>query len=239
MQRATGLRDLMVVHRAGQACDRPEGEVQRRHRRPGGELADGLGHLHIGARVLRHLGLVTFWLPMAVPGAPLHLPTVMFARLAGPRLTPRKDVVATTKLVIGLLLVLLSYGVAIGVLAWKVGWGWAALAAVVLPLSGWATLRVLDRIRLVRRGLGALARLVRYRSEIVRLRALRMELAAAVVAVVADLKPEHLQLMFPPSDPRRVRLLESSDAEKHAELDAEFDKDAAEDRPVTDEGDRS
>ncbi len=194
------------------------------------ELADGLGHLHIGGRLLRHLGLVTFWLPMALPGAPLHLPTVLFARVAGHRLTPRKDVVATTKLVIGLLLVLLSYAAVIAVLAWTAGWGGAARAAGARPRSRWATLRVLDRIRLVRRGLGALARLLRYRTEIDRLRALRGELAAAVVEVVATLRPEHLRLLFPPDDPRRVPLLPSRSAERHAELDAEFDKDAAEDR---------
>ena len=47
-----------------------------------------------------------------------------------------------------MLLVLLSYGVAVGVLWWKVRWQWALAAAIVLPISGWATLRVLDRLRL-------------------------------------------------------------------------------------------
>ena len=70
-------------------------------------------------RMLRHLILVAFWLPLTVPGAPLHVPTVAFARIAGPRLTPRKDVVATTKMLIGMLLVLLSYAIAVAVLWWK------------------------------------------------------------------------------------------------------------------------
>lgn len=83
------------------------------------ELARDLSRLDVARRALRHLALVLFWLPLCVPGAPLHLPTVVFARIAGRRLTPRKDVIATTKLVIGLALVLLSYAVAVGVLWWR------------------------------------------------------------------------------------------------------------------------
>nr|MBA3540353.1 1-acyl-sn-glycerol-3-phosphate acyltransferase [Deltaproteobacteria bacterium] len=95
------------------------------------ELARDLSKLEVSARVLRHLILVAFWLPLTVPGAPLHVPTVAFARLIGPRLTPRKDVIATTKLLIGMLLVLVSYGAAIGLLGWRAGYRWALGAALI------------------------------------------------------------------------------------------------------------
>ena len=194
------------------------------------ELQRDLSKIEISGRMLKHLFLVAFWLPLTVPGAPLHVPTVAFARIVGPRLTPRKDVVATTKLVIGMLLVLLSYGVAVSVLWWRVSWQWALAAAIVLPISGWATLRVLDRLRLVRRALGVLVRQLRFRREVEALRAEREVLSDDVIRVVTQIKPANLEQLFPPDDPRRNDAEESSRAIKNADLDAELDKDAAEAR---------
>jgi len=195
------------------------------------ELQRDLSKIEISGRMLKHLFLVMFWLPLTVPGAPLHVPTVAFARIAGPRLTPRKDVVATTKLVIGMLLVLMSYAIAVAVLWWKVSWQSALAAAIVLPISGWATLRVLDRMRLVRRALGTLVRQLRFRREVKALRSERAQLSSDVITVVTEVKPADLELLFPPDDPARLdEAEESSRAIKNADLDAEMDKDAAEDR---------
>ncbi|MBA3391777.1 MAG: 1-acyl-sn-glycerol-3-phosphate acyltransferase [Deltaproteobacteria bacterium] len=202
------------------------------------ELARDLSKLEVSARMMRHLVLVAFWLPLCVPGAPLHLPTVLFARIAGPRLTPRKDVIATTKMLVGMLLVLLSYAIAVGVVWWKAGPAWAALAATILPLSGWATLRVLDRLRLVRRAFGVLARRLRFRSEVQALRAERARLADDVIRTVGEIKPPELEALFPPGHPDRFdpaqpfpgfQPAETSQAQNDADLDAELDKDAAED----------
>jgi glycerol-3-phosphate O-acyltransferase/dihydroxyacetone phosphate acyltransferase len=192
------------------------------------ELARDLSKLEVTARVIRHLVLVAFWLPLTAPGAPLHLPPLAFARIASQRLTPRKDVIATTKLLIGLLLVLGAYAAAVGLLWWKVGFWWAAAATIVLPLSGYATLRVLDRLRLVRRGLGVLFRRLRFRREVRALRREREVLVHEVIAIVNAVKPAGLELKFPIDHPDRLE--ESWRSSKHADLDAEFDKDAAEDR---------
>ena len=194
------------------------------------ELARDLSKREVAVRMLRHLALVAFWLPLTVPGAPLHVPTVVFARLAGPRLTPRKDVIATTKLLIGLLLVLLSYAAAVAVLWWRAGFWAAVVAALVLPLSGVATLRVLDRLRLVRRAFGVLSRRLRFRREVGALRRERERLAADVIRVVTEVKPPALSALFPPGDPRRDDPEESWRARKNADLDAELDRDQAEDR---------
>ena len=199
------------------------------------ELARDLSKLEISARMIRHLILVAFWLPLTAPGAPLHLPTFAFARLAGPRLTPRKDVVATTKLMIGMLLVLLSYAAAVSVLWWKAGFTAALIAAMVLPISGWATLRVLDRLRLVRRGFGALFRQLRFRREVHALRGEREALSEVVIRIVTEVKPVDLPALFPPDDPRRDDPEESWRARRNADLDAELDKDAAEDRSEAEE----
>ena len=192
------------------------------------ELARDLSKLEVSGRVLRHLVLVAFWLPLTTPGAALHLPPLVFARLAGPRLTPRKDVVATTKLMIGMMLVLLAYIGTIGLLWWKVGFWWALAAVIVLPLSGVATLKVLDRLRLVRRGIGVLFRRLRFRREVRALRREREQLDEDVIATVNAVKPAELESLFPADHPDRI--LESSRERRDADLDAEFDKDAAEAR---------
>ncbi|CAN5164486.1 hypothetical protein BH11MYX1_BH11MYX1_13370 [soil metagenome] len=189
------------------------------------ELARDLSKLEVTARVLRHRTLVAFWLPLAVPGAPMHLPPLAFGRFASGKLTPRKDVVATTKLLIGLLLVLLGYAIAIAIVGVKLGFWSAVVLAMLLPVSGWSTLRVLDRARLVRRGLGVLFRRLAFRREVRELRAEREQLVAQVIATVSAVKPAELAAMFPADHPDR--LAESSHARRDADLDAEFDKDDA------------
>lgn len=167
------------------------------------ELARDLSRREIAVRMLRHLALLAFWLPLTAPGALLHVPAVAFARIAGPRLTPRKDVIATTKLLIGMLLVLLSYAAAVAVMWWRGGLGLAAGAALVLPLSGIATLRVLDRFRLVRRGFGVLLRRLQFRREVAGLRRERDQLADEVIQVVGEYRPAELPPLFPSGGPRR------------------------------------
>jgi glycerol-3-phosphate O-acyltransferase/dihydroxyacetone phosphate acyltransferase len=165
------------------------------------ELARDLSSGEIAARMMRHLALLGLWIPLMVPGAPLYVPAVVFARLAGPRLTPRKDVIATTKLLVGMLLVLLSSAAAIAVLWWRAGLAVALVAAIVLTLSGIATLRVVDRVRLVRRAFGVLVRRLRFRREVAALRRERAELATEVIRVVSEVKPAELPALFPHRDP--------------------------------------
>jgi hypothetical protein len=192
------------------------------------ELAHDLSKIEIGARLVKHLGLIGIWLPLTMPGAPMHLLTVVFARLFGTKLTPRKDVIATTKLLIGIALVGLSYAGVVGLLAWRGSWRWALLAGVLLPLSGWATLRVLDRLRLVRRGLATLLRQLRFRQEVRALRSERAALVLEVVDVVTSVTPTGVTPLFPKHDPRRVDDEELHRAARsNADLDAEFDRDAA------------
>jgi glycerol-3-phosphate O-acyltransferase/dihydroxyacetone phosphate acyltransferase len=183
------------------------------------ELARDLSRREVAARMIRHLVLVLFWLPLTIPGAPLHVPAVVFARVAGPRLTPRKDVIATTKLLVGMLLVLLAYAVAIAALWWRGGLAAALVGTLVLPLSGIATLRVLDRLRLVRRAFGVLTRRLRFRREVRALRTERAQLSSDVVRIVTEVKPATLAPLFPADDPRRARPEESRRARKHADVD--------------------
>jgi glycerol-3-phosphate O-acyltransferase / dihydroxyacetone phosphate acyltransferase len=195
------------------------------------ELAHDLSKLAISVRLIKHLGLLGVWLPLTAPGAPLHFPTALLARFFSPKLTPRKDVIATTKLMFGIGLVLLLYGLVILLIAWKLTWRWAIFAGVLLPLSGWATLRVLDRLRLVRRGLGTLVRQLRFRKEVKSLRAERIALVREVVLTVTAVTPAGVAPLFPRHDSRQTLDQDLLDASRsHADLDAEFDKAAQQER---------
>jgi 1-acyl-sn-glycerol-3-phosphate acyltransferase len=148
-------------------------------------------------KTLRYLALILFWLPLAAPGAVLHIPVVWFARVAGRTLAPRKDVVATTKMIVGILTVLLAYAALVGGAAWKLGLPAAAAVAVLFPLSGYATLKVLDRSASLRRGLHTLLSTLRLRAEVAELRAERGALEAEVVRLVDAHRPADLELLFP------------------------------------------
>ena len=125
------------------------------------------------------------------------MPAVALARLAGKKLTPRKDVIATTKVLAGMAIVFTFYAAAaIALAVWK-GWPWALAAAVVFPISGYATLKVIDRFAVLRRGLGALWRSMRLGREARALRAERDALTAELIALVDALKPADLVPLFP------------------------------------------
>lgn len=155
-------------------------------------------------RVLGYLLLVLVWLPLASVGLPVHLPLVFLVSVAGPRIAPRKDVVGTTKFLAGLLSVVGAYA-ALSLLAAFL-WGPLAgvLAAVALPISGFATLRILDHWGRMKRALGAASRVFAFRKEVSALRAERAALEAAVADAVDRLRPADMVLLFPRDAPERA-----------------------------------
>ncbi|MEZ4427581.1 MAG: lysophospholipid acyltransferase family protein [Nannocystaceae bacterium] len=147
-------------------------------------------HASSGARVvrvLRHFVLLLFFVPLAVPGALLHAPILVLAAVAGNSFTRRKDVIATTKMVTALSLVLLGYVAVAAVIVWRVAFPallWALpLSLATLVLSAWATLRVLEREAAVRRGVSVTVALLRFARELARLRAEREALRARLLEV--------------------------------------------------------
>src|SRR5205085_32436 len=101
------------------------------------------------ASLLRHvmaqLLLAFVWLPLALPGIILHAPLGLLIGWGGVRLTPRKDVIATTKLVLGLVTLPLAFAAVLAFVGWRYGLIAASIAIAVLVLSGYATLKVLER----------------------------------------------------------------------------------------------
>jgi 1-acyl-sn-glycerol-3-phosphate acyltransferase len=159
---------------------------------PGGRVA---------GKVVRHLVLLLFWLPLAAAGAPLHVPVLLLADFAGRRLTPRKDVVATTKILAGLMVAFLASAVVVAAAGLWLGLPAAVAAAVLIPASGFATLEVIERFHLLRRGLRVLGHRLRFRQEIQLLRGERGALEGEIVRLVNELRPPDLQLLFPRAQP--------------------------------------
>ena len=117
----------------------------------------------------RHVFLLGVLLPLALPGFLVHAPILAAGVFAGRTMSPRPDVVATTKMGVTTLLTVLVYCVVVGTILWgtpfPINLAWAAWALVLLMSSGWALVRVLERQSLVRRGLHAARLLMRYQDQ--------------------------------------------------------------------------
>lgn len=117
----------------------------------------------------RHVFLLAVLLPLAWPGWMVHVPPVAAGVFAGRTLAPRPDVVATTKMGVTTLLVVLTYGVVVGTILWgtpfPVNVAWALWGLAWMMASGWALVRVLERQSLVRRGIRTVRLLVRYQAQ--------------------------------------------------------------------------
>lgn len=161
------------------------------------DLRRRIGGREIAAKIASDAALLFVWLPLALPGLPVFLPLLGSIRLLGPRLSPRKDVVATTKLVLGMVTTLLILAALTVLVALAHGPLAGALTAVLLLVSFHATIRVLERGSAVRRLLGTLVRLFGLRREIEALRAERARLEERVVRAVERFRPPDMVPLFP------------------------------------------
>jgi 1-acyl-sn-glycerol-3-phosphate acyltransferase len=161
------------------------------------DLKRRIGRAEALGRIARHIMLGVLWLPLAVPGLFVHLPVGLLARIAGQRFTPRRDVMASTKLVVGIVLSIISYGVSVALAARYGSVRFALFIAALLPLSGFAMLVVLDRARAASRILVTLSRLGRLDRELAYLADERAALEQEVVRLVEHFTPTHLSPMFP------------------------------------------
>ncbi len=142
------------------------------------------------------------WAPLALPGLLLQGPVALLIGVLGSKLSPRKDVIATTKLMMGLALVPLLHLCLITVVAWLANWRWAALLAVLLPLSGYAALRALETGVRVWEMLQKAGKILILQQELRTLRAERDALQADVERLVDKYRPADMELLFArPSPP--------------------------------------
>jgi 1-acyl-sn-glycerol-3-phosphate acyltransferase len=135
-------------------------------------------------RVVRHVTLVVVWLPLALLGAVIHLPLGLLLDVTGDRLNPDRTLRATLKFTLGVALLLAIYFAVPIAIGMSVGWGLGLAAFVLLPLSGYATLRVAERAVALRQIVRASMRVLTLASEVRALQAeretLQVEIAQAV-----------------------------------------------------------
>ncbi len=151
----------------------------------------------LAGRLAQQLALTLVWLPLAILGSPFHAPVLLTLYLGSERLAPRKDAIATTKFLLGLLLLVVLY---LGLVAggWALSdWRGAVGVAVMLPLTGYATLLVLARFGAIDRKLSALIGTFLLSRELDELRTTRNELERDVVAAVERFIPEDMVPLFP------------------------------------------
>jgi len=160
------------------------------------DLRREMGAPEVIARVVQQLFLTLLWLPLAAPGIVLHAPLGLAIGFAGGRLTPRKDVLATTKLILGLAMVPLVWAALLGFAWWRFGFLVAAAALLLLALSGIATLKVLERGARLGRVLQAGLLVLGLRREVAALRAERAALERDVIAAVDRHRPPEMAPIF-------------------------------------------
>ncbi len=157
----------------------------------------GLSTAQTSLRVARHVTLLVIWLPLAALGAPIHAPLALLLSIVGSRLSPRRDVIATTKFACGLLLTLAAYVSLPIFMGLKFGPIWAAATAIALPISGFAFVHVMARADALRKLFVTTARMLWLRRELAALRDERASLEAAIIQAVDRYRPPDLALLFP------------------------------------------
>lgn len=161
------------------------------------DLSRAFSAREVSLRLLGLTILMAIWLPLAGPGALLHLPLGLLISFAGNHLSPRKDVIATTKFVVGVVATFLAF-VGIGVYAFlQFGAAGAVTVAIGFPLSGFATLKVIERWAALRHAFRTFRRLVFLRDEVESLRTLRDQLQREVFEVVHRYLPTDMDPLFP------------------------------------------
>lgn len=165
------------------------------------DLKQAPSRLSAVTKLARHVFLLLVMLPFAIPGFAIHFPVLAVAVFVGEALTRRKDVIATTKLAVATTLVLSEYvAVMAGVVYWlKIPDGLFALPFVValLLFSGWATIRVLERQTILRKGLVVFTLLLNLNREVIALRETREHLRARLLQLVDTYVDTDLERIIP------------------------------------------
>lgn len=151
-------------------------------------------------KMLRRLLKLLILLPLAIPGALLHLPVGWIAAQVGERFSYERDDVATLKVLSTTLLlpaVYLGVGIFVGL---NVGWWWALLAVALLTFSFLASVRLIEAEISLMNSVASLWRLSRLGDELDDLRATRAGLVERVRELADRLASTDKPRMFTSED---------------------------------------
>ncbi len=139
-------------------------------------------------------------LPVAIPGAVLHLPIGWLAAFVGERFSYERDDVATLKVFATILLLPILYVLVAIVVGAYFGFWWGVLVVLLLPLSSFASVRLLEAEVGLMLSMLSILRLVRLSSDVEELQRTRSRLVAEVRALVDRLADPNVARIFGPED---------------------------------------
>jgi glycerol-3-phosphate O-acyltransferase/dihydroxyacetone phosphate acyltransferase len=149
--------------------------------------------------LLRGLTMLAL-LPLAIPGALLHLPVGWIAAAVGERFSYEMDDIATLKVLATILLLPVSYIAIAIVVGMNFGIWWALFSIAALAFSFFATVRLLEAEASLLSSMLSLLRLTRLGSDIDDLRRTRSELVRKIRDRVEQGSDESTPRMFTRQD---------------------------------------
>jgi hypothetical protein len=129
-------------------------------------------------------------MPLALIGWVTHYPAYRICGEVERRANRSPDQSATFKLIGGILLFPLTYAILGALLAWRDGWKSALVGLALLPLCGWAALRVSEERRRLREGVRALTLAFTSRKAAEEIRRQRSGILDSVARLLREHPPE-------------------------------------------------
>ncbi len=158
---------------------------------------------HAFRKVILRSATMLALLPIAIPGALLHLPVGWIAATVGERFSYEMDDIATLKVLATILLLPVLYlaiGIIVGI---YFGFWWAIVAVVALSLSFFASVRLIEAEAGLLNSMLSILRLARLGSDVDELRAARTTLVARIRALAERLADPDVPRMFTDKDFRQ------------------------------------
>jgi len=152
--------------------------------------------------MLRGLTMLAL-LPLAVPGALVHLPVGWIAASVGERFSYEMDDIATLKVFATILLLPVIYLIIAMVVGMYFGLGWALIAMIALSFSFVASVRLIEAEAGLMMSMMSVLRLTRLGSEVEDLRATRTALVNTVRSLADRLADPTKPRMFAAQDFRQ------------------------------------
>lgn len=169
------------------------------------EVAGELTTKHLTRKLLNRLISMSLWTPLALIGTPIHFPIAYLLGHGSWLIAPRKDVIATTKFLLGFLCLNALY-LSTGALVWWWGGGWyAPLISIGLALSGLGALKVAEHGASLWRVTWVCVRCLLDRESLKKLRDQRRALRDQVWSVVDEYAPKDLERLFEDPNAPHIR----------------------------------
>ena len=151
-------------------------------------------------KLLRRFVTMLVLLPLAIPGALLHLPVGWIAAFVGERFSYEQDDVATLKVISTTLLLPVIYIVIAVYVGIQFGWLLSLLAVAALTLSFFASVRLIETEVGLVNSMMSIVRLIRLGNEIEDIRNTRAELVDRIRQVAERLSDSESERMFTSED---------------------------------------